>query len=283
MRTLSALGTNPAYLARYQAIRDRKHHATRDPLLAAHGMIQQRYQALDTALAQGTLDTLQQHEPALALAKQLRACYDVSTEPLRNLKDAIRTVQPTRLLKYCPMCGTTLPRTFDHYFPAVRFPEFAVHPLNLVPCCSTCNSTKDDDWLTAAGKRQYLHAYTDAVPAAQYLQVTLHEHPALIGVGATFSLQRPPQVPNAQWDLLESHFDRLHLLDRYNERGNDEVSEILADCKLYLETGGPDVGQFLSARASDRRDVYGSNHWIAVLMAALAGHPRLLAWTNAAT
>ena len=72
------------------------------------------------------------------------------------------------------MCGTTLPRTFDDYVPAVKFPEFAVHPLNLVPCCATCNSTKDADWLTAAGTRQYLHTYSDQLPDVQFVSVTLH-------------------------------------------------------------------------------------------------------------
>lgn len=282
MRSLTVLPDDPTYLEWYVAIRDKKHHATRTALTAAHGLIEKRYKAYAEAVENGTLAELKKNDEALLLSDTLRACYNGATQPLRDLKRGLRKAQPKRLLKYCPMCGTTLPRTFDHYMPAVRFPEFAVHPLNLVPCCSSCNSTKDDDWLSATHKRQYLHAYTDQVPDAQFVKVTLHEDAALAGVGATFSLERPQGVADDVWELIDSHFRRLKLLDRYDERGNDEVAEILSDCSEFLEAGGLKVRKFLSGRAKERGAVYGRNHWIAVLMDALAQHPKLEAWINAA-
>lgn len=282
MKSLTALPDDPTYLDRYVAIRDKKHKTTRAPLIAVHALIEERYKAYAEAIGNGSLATLKSHNEALLLSDTLRACYDGATQPLKELKQAIRDAQPKRLLKYCPMCGTTLPRTFDHYMPGVRFPEFAVHPLNLVPCCSTCNSTKDDDWLSAAGKRQFLHAYTDDVPDLQLVQVTLHEDQALAGVGATFSLERPAGVADELWELIDSHFRRLKLIDRYDERGNDEVAEILSDCREFCDAGGQYVRKFLNGRAKDRRTVYGRNHWIAVLMDAMAQHPNLEAWVHAA-
>lgn len=272
----------PSYLDRYMAIRDKKQHATRRPLIAAHALLMQRYQDHALAIAQGTLAGLAKNSQAIALSEPLRACYDGATKPLKTLKDDIRSAQPQRQLKYCPMCGTTLPKTYDHYLPAVAFPEFAVHALNLVPCCALCNSMKDDDWLSAAGERQYLHAYADILPDVQFVHVTLHEHPALRGVGATFSLQVPAGVPAAQLRLIESHFRRLRLLDRYNELGNDEIAEILADCRTYQEAGGAQVQMFLHGRATDRASVHGRNHWTAVLMSALAEHANLQPWIDAA-
>lgn len=282
MRNLTALPDDPTYLDRYVVIRDRKHKTTRAPLIAAHALIEERYKAHAEAIDSGSLASLKSHAKALQLCDFLRACYDVPTQSLKQLKQAIRDAQPKRLLKYCPMCGTTLPRTFDHYMPAVRFPEFAVHPLNLVPCCSTCNSTKDDDWLSAVGKRQFLHAYTDEIPDLQFVQVTLHEDQALEGVGATFSLERPEGVDDELWELIDSHFRRLKLIDRYDERGNDEVSEILSDCREFRDAGGQNVRKFLSGRAADRHSVYGRNHWISVLMITMAQHENLEAWVHAA-
>lgn len=282
MKNLVALPNDPTYLDRYEAIRNKKHKATRTPLMAAHAMIEERFKAYSEAIVHGSLASLKSHKEALLLSTPLRACYDVATEPLKQLKSAIRDAQPKRLLKYCPMCGTTLPRTFDHYMPGVKFPEFAVHPLNLVPCCSSCNSTKDDDWLSGAGKRQYLHAYTDIVPDLQFIHVTLHEDPALSGVGATFSLVRPLDVVDDLWEIIDSHFRRLKLIDRYDERGNDEVAEILSDCREFLDAEGKNVRKFLAGRAKDRLTVYGRNHWIAVLMDAMARHPNLGAWVDAA-
>lgn len=282
MKNLTALPDDPSYLDRYVAIRDKKHLATRATLVAAHPVIEERYKAYADAVDNRSLANIESDAYFILLSEELRACYKVATQPLKQLKQAIRDAQPKRLLKYCPMCGTTLPRTFDHYMPGVIFPEFAVHPLNLVPCCATCNSTKDDDWLTAAGKRQFLHAYTDEVPDIQFVQVTLHEEHALAGVGATFSLVRPAGMDDDLWDLIDSHFRRLKLLDRYDERGNDEVAEILSDCRQFHDAGGQDVRAFLTGRADDRRTVYGRNHWIAVLMGAMAQHPNLEAWVQAA-
>ncbi|MBD1474449.1 hypothetical protein GUH49_02735 [Xanthomonas citri pv. citri] len=283
MKALTPLPLIPSsYLDRYVAIRDKKHKETREPLVAAHALLTQRYQDHAEAIALGTLSSLTKNLQAIELSVPLRACYGGATKPLKMLKKDIKGAQPQRQLKYCPMCGTTLPKTYDHYLPAVEFPEFAVHPLNLVPCCALCNSIKDDDWLSAAGERQYLHAYVDALPDVQFVHVTLHEHPAMRGVEATFSLNIPASVPAAQRRLIEVHFRRLQLIARYDELGNDEIAEILSDCKTHQEAGGSQVRIFLCGRAADRTIVHGRNHWTAVLMSALAEHTKLQSWIDAA-
>lgn len=278
MKNLIALPDDPTYLDRYLSIRQKKHKATRTTLTDAHELIVQRYKIHAEALTNGSLANIQRSENAIQLSVPLRACYDKATQPLKQLKQAILDAQPERLLKYCPMCGTTLPSTFDHYMPGVKFPEFAVHPLNLVPCCSICNSTKDDDWLSAAGNRQYLHAYTDHIPDLPFVKVTLHEDPALTGVGATFSLERPENIADDKWHLIDSHFCRLKLIQRYDERGNDEVAEILANCCQFLSAGGQNVRKFLKGCAKERRAIYGRNHWIVVLMDAIAQHNNFKVW-----
>lgn len=282
MKSLTSLPDDPTYLERYVAIRDKKKDPVRAALVGAHALIESRFAAYAQAIDHSALAGLHSHAQAIELGAALRACYDGTTKPLKELKQAIRDAQPKRLLKYCPMCGTTLPGTFDHYMPAVRFPEFAVHPLNLVPCCAKCNSTKDDDWLSATGARQFLHAYTDQIPDQQFVHVSLYEHPAFDGVGANFSLQRPAQISDELWNLIDSHFRRLKLIERYDERGNDEVGEILADCAAYLNSEGEHVRDFLSGRAADRRAVHGPNHWIAVLMQAMSEHPNLETWVDVA-
>ena len=95
-------------------------------------------------------------------------------------------------------------------------------------------------------------------------------------------LKRPAGVAHELWQVIESHFCRLKLIDRYDERGNDEVSEILSSCRVFRDKGGPNVRGFLNGCAKDRRNVYGRNHWISVLMAAMAQHPNLEAWVRAA-
>lgn len=253
----------------------------RGQLEAAHKEISAQYDAFELSAARTSLQSL---VPNLACAKikdALRACYDVPTKALWELKAAIKAAQPERLLKYCPMCGTTLDSTFDHYIPATRFPEYAVHPLNLVPSCAVCNSTKSDDWLDAAGNRQYLHAFTDQLPDVVFLVSTLHESGEHLAVGATFDLVRPVTIDSMLWALIESHFKRLRLLARYNELSNDEIAEILSSSRYHLDDGGQDARVFLSMQAKGEEHIRGKNHWRAVLMRAMAEHSHLENWINA--
>lgn len=284
MIRLIAAPTNPSYLAQYVLIRDSKQKKTRLPLIAEHALIQARYVDFQVAAAAGTLDAILQSPDALKISSDLRACYNGTTTALRNLKKTIKATQLSRRLIYCPMCGTTLPTTFDHYMPAVKFPEFSVHPLNLVPCCARCNSTKDDDWLSGAGKRQYLHAYTDVLPDLQFLTASLLEHPGLKSVGANFSITKPTAMPAASWELVSSHFDRLGLLEKYDEQSNDQISEILSNCKSFVKAaaGAGNARDFLKERAIDSTTIYGRNHWLSTLMRAMSEHINFDAWVAAA-
>jgi hypothetical protein len=74
----------------------------------------------------------------------------------------------------------------------------------------------------------HLHAYPDAVRELQFLTVALHQAPGFEGVEASFDLIRPAGVSTAAWSLIESHFARLKLLERYAELSNDEIAEILS-------------------------------------------------------
>lgn len=282
MKKLNLLSAHPSSIDRYIYIRDSKHLNTRDALTARHPDIVSQYNNYQNAIAANTLHGLSSNANCRAIREELRACYDSSTKALQELKKAIKAAQPKRLLKYCPMCGTTLPKTFDHYLPASLFPEYSVFTANLVPCCSHCNSTKDNDWLTPAGKRQYLHAFVDQIPDADFLDVTLLYIDELEGVGAKFSLSRPDDLSDDQWGLLSSHYRKLRLIERYNELANDEVAEILSDCKIFLEEGGINVRSFLSAKARSFRGVHGRNYWRAVLMATLAADKNFKAWVAAA-
>lgn len=281
MKTLTPLPDDPTYINRYIGIRDSKHLDVRTSLVAAHNFVAERFEIIEAATIDRRLQALTEDPRCVPIKDALRSCYQGITKLLRDLKESIKGHQSRRLLKYCPMCGTTIHSTFDHYLPAIRFPEFSVHALNLVPCCSRCNSIKDDDWLDADGQRKYLHFFSDEIPDVAFVVATLYEDAAFTGVGATFSLSRPQEVSDQIWLLISSHFRCLKLIDRYSELSNDEIAEILADCRIYAESGGADVPKFLRSRGRERAKIYGHSHWISVLMLALADHPKLNEWVDA--
>lgn len=277
MKSLRLVRRTVAYLDRYVAIRDSKQIATRQALTAIHGLVTARFTALGAAAASRTLHGLTRSAAAIANRPVLRSCYDGSTKALVRLKQDIKERQPKGTLKYCPLCGTTLPMTTDHYLPSTRFPEFAVHPMNLVPCCSICNSIKKERWLEN-GARVFWHAYTDPVPRCDFLRVDLTTHP-VAGVSATFSLTAPA-LPTAGWTIVQAHFGALNLIARYNELASDEIDEMLKSCASHVTAGGADPALFLQTEARNARQTWGRNHWRAVLMDALSAHADFLTWVQ---
>jgi hypothetical protein len=281
MKRLSPLSNDPTYIDQYITIRNKKHLDVRNQLISEHALVKERFDKFEEFISDDMLDFIEIDPRTQVFKNSLRACYDKTTKPLRELKIAIKAVKPPRSLMYCPMCGTTIHSTFDHYLPASLFPEFSVHVLNLVPCCSKCNSIKDNYWInTATGARLFLHAYSDEIPDVIFLEVELHEVPSLAGVGATFKLVIPDEMDEYNSRLIRSHFNRLHLLDRYRELSNDEIGEILANCKIFLDSGGIDVKSFLRGHGKDQSDLYGRNNWRSLLMIALANHHKIEDWVN---
>jgi hypothetical protein len=287
MKNLVPLPLPPTYISYFIAIRDAKRIPAGDRgtprdhrhILAQYDeAIERRYERLEEAVDQKALETIGRSNRMQLIAPSLRSCYDGDTKRLRELKDSIAAVQSMRVLKYCPLCGITSVATHDHYMPATLFPEFAVHPLNLVPCCLMCNSTKGSDWLDEDGNRLYIHAYSDLIPTEAFVEVELKTSPSATGVGAIFSITRPSRFSRKAWVIIESHFERLKLIERYTDFANDEIAEILADCKIYNENGGVDVRRFLRKRARERAGIYGQSHWRSVLMGNLARARGLDRW-----
>lgn len=280
MKRLTPLANNPTYIDQYISIRNKKHLDVRSQLIDEHALVEERFDKLEEVISEDILSYITTDPRVEVIREALRACYDKTTINLRKLKRAIIDAQPPRLLKYCPMCGTTIHSTFDHYLPASRFPEFSVHPLNLVPCCSECNSIKDNFWINAAGERLFLHAFSDELPDEIYLEVILHEDASLTGVGASFNLVIPDDMDEQISQLIQSHFSRLHLLDRYRELSNDEIGEIIADGKEFMQAGGNDVRAFLRGCGNERAGIYGRNDWRSLLMVALANHHKIEDWVS---
>jgi hypothetical protein len=155
--------------------------------------------------------------------------------------------------------------------------------LNLIPCCSIYNSTKHDDWLDQDARRQFLHLYSDLIPAEVFLKVTLHSPPTLSGVGATFVLSRPDGLRVGDWRLIKSHFGKLKLLDRYTELSNAEIAEILESCAEHVKQGGSRPKWFLQGIANRQEAIYGTSNWRVQLMRELAASQKFLTLIAAAS
>lgn len=67
-------------------------------------------------------------------------------------------------LQSCPMCGSSVTGSVDHYLPKEDFPEFSVMAANLVLACSHCNSgVKGRTFRGATPNERFLHPYFDTL------------------------------------------------------------------------------------------------------------------------
>ncbi len=58
-------------------------------------------------------------------------------------------------------------------------------------------------------------------------------------VAVTFSIERPQGLRLARWNSIVRHFERLGLIERYDQIGNDEPSEVFGKARDFLDNGGP--------------------------------------------
>lgn len=73
----------------------------------------------------------------------------------------------------CQYCTLNSVNTLDHIIPKENYPEYAVHPKNLFPACSQCNSKKSNKWLDNNNNFEFINLYSHDLPNLQYLLQTL--------------------------------------------------------------------------------------------------------------
>jgi len=280
MKSLQKVATPPTYIDRHKLVVEAKNIGPiKTTLETLDNLVTARFQVYNEAFENNTLHALTESTALQAYKAELQSCYKNSTIPLRSIFQAIKA-QPTRILKFCPYCGMTLPKTYDHYVPEGRFPEFSAHALNLIPCCGICNSSKKERW-RVGNTRIFINYYLDPIPDVQYLQVQIQTAPRSLAVGAVFSLVRHPNIVDDQmWNLIDSHYRELDLLNRYKEEVNNEVSDIYDTCCSHIEDGGGNIPQFLLNMSERNGQVFGVNHWRVVLWTALAQDPNFIDLLN---
>ena len=72
----------------------------------------------------------------------------------------------------CPVCDHLTADSLDHFLPKSMFPSLAVVPLNLYPCCTTCNEEKDT-YFARAEDEQIFNPYFDTLEDIEWLAAEL--------------------------------------------------------------------------------------------------------------
>ena len=257
-------------LAFYEEVRDSKREeANKASLEAIHEIVKSDYEAYDKAFAAMQLHMLL---PDKALNEENRSkllsLYKYNAAPLQKLLNKLTTDEYNHVDDACPYCNVNTASTFDHILPKSAFQEYAVHPLNLIPCCPKCNGHKSTAW-KQANSLKYLNLYQDDLPNVQYLFVkfTITDGLPL----AKFYVQNTNNINPALYARIEATYRDMKLCRLYQRRCTEEICEISMLIKQGI-TRGTSVEQVKSELLEDvhdKRQRKGYNYWKAILKEAI--------------
>lgn len=212
--------------------------------------------------------------PVIALTEPQRRAlvhaYEVKTAPMAKLRSAIfERVAVAR----CPLCGLSESSTLDHYLPKELNPQFSIFPMNLFPCCFSCNTKKREQILDdEADNRLFLHPYFDIIPQIRFMRLNIAILPNAITL--KFKIFRPAGITLRQFRQLESHFEKLGLAIRYRMMALEHLRGRYASIARIYGAGHDAalVAARLNEEATDLEASYGVNYWETVLYRELANN-----------
>lgn len=154
--------------------------------------------------------------------KDLLKLYTYRSAPFVKLKNTITTLPSGREINTCQYCTINSVNTLDHIAPKDSFPEFSVHPKNLIPVCSECNSYKSSKWLRN-GEFEFLNLYFHILPMQQFLFVNIKYINSTFAVN--FSLDNSNDIDPTLFNIISNHYSNLNLIQRFERKSNEVISE----------------------------------------------------------
>ena len=224
------------------------------------------FKVYDKAFSSNSLSTVQKALYCDNDRGNLSTLYNYRNKKIQELKNYLtrHPLYPQNILNVCQNCTINEVDTLDHVLGQNEFPEFAVHPNNLFPCCSVCNKKKSDKFVDENGSQLFLNLFLDDLPHSQYLYVSF---------GAnwlpSFYLKQPEGVPDTVFNRIESHYERLDLLKRFSDGSNNIISSLRSTIRAF-SIADVEVEKRVEDYCREQEPIIGYNHREIVLYRALS-------------
>ena len=182
----------------------------------------------------------------------------------------ILEIQSSQHKNKCPYCLIDKPRTIDHYLPKDNYPEFAVFPINLIPCCSSCNGKKGELWIEN-GERVFINYYFDKIPDVKFLRAVVSYDKSDIKYTTLikFHIIEDSSINAKTYNIIQKHFTRLDLIKEYEEIVEEEISNIYDEVKSSTDIPVESFYDSIRRRIRTNTNKYGKNYWKVVLHEAI--------------
>jgi len=199
--------------------------------------------------------------------------YKADREAIQKLKYQVLRNENGIYDDICPLCGIGPANTIDHFVPEGDYPEYCIHPRNLVPLCNDCNGPKRALLKTDTGERALWNNYLDESPDEQFLfcDVAMIEGMPR----ADFFIDNRNGIDKQVYSRIERTFNRMHVLEHYNSSSSGKAFECIKtlarhkiydedEVKLWLtdEIAGKDVNDFVAVYLNALMSTSESMQWI---------------------
>lgn len=146
----------------------------------------------------------------------------------------------------CPYCNRSYIFTsnksgtrpqYDHYFPKSKYPYLAISMYNLIPCCSICNSLKQDaDTYTEPFIYPYEDSYGERVTfVANGVDAESVESWLGAAAGYQIKIEYSEEIDRGLKEKISRAAETLKLEELYSKHG-DYVKDILRTAYIYDDT-----------------------------------------------
>jgi len=204
----------------------------------------------------------------------LQSLYKYKSKILQKLKILLTTDENNRISNTCQYCTVGEVNSFDHYLPQSVFAEFIVHPLNLTPSCTNCNSQKSLNWQKDE-KREYLNLYLDILPQSQYLFISIE----IINkdIKTTYFLENRYSIDPEIFELIRKHYTNLDLFTRFKDNSDKIISELAIQIDAYSTILSlQSIKDTVIEECNVLKIRFGSNYWPIILKLELVNNETFL-------
>ena len=197
--------------------------------------------------------------------------YSYKSKKIQKLKISVTTIERNRILSTCQNCTISEVNSLDHFVNKKEFPEFSVHPKNLFPSCTKCNSYKGQEWRDH-GQVTCLNLYLDELPDEQYLFVNINVVNNDV-ITTRFYLENPNGVDPIFFGRIQNHYNKLHLCERFQENADTIITSLENTIKTYSDKLPlEDIIELVISNSERDMKHYGYNYWKSILEISLVNN-----------
>jgi hypothetical protein len=201
--------------------------------------------------------------------EDLLELYNYDNSVLTKFRRCVTTDTGSNYQDTCQYCTINSVNTLDHFIPKDLFHEFSVHPHNLIPSCSQCNSKKSTRWIIN-NQHFFINLYTDLLPSQQYLFVEITVN-SLNDIDVNFKVENQNNIPSQIYNILHRHYSELGLCQRFKDNCSDTIIELTNSIQASLNNGQAMqvIQQITLDKCNQNKLLKGFNHYKIILEEAL--------------